>query len=85
MKVLTQRNINITFLVVLLVCIDDKFSKPIVAFRCENDAYEFIKEIFKEYGYCKNVMKKQFKKNLIMSEKEQETFQLINVNWICKT
>ena len=26
-----------------VVCIDDKFSEPIVVFRGENDAYEFIK------------------------------------------
>ena len=50
------------------VCIDDKFSKPIAVFRSENAAYEFIKAILGEYEYCKKVMKKHFKKNLIMSE-----------------
>ena len=28
-----------------VVCIDDRFSKPIVVFRSENAAYEFIKAI----------------------------------------
>ena len=28
-----------------VVCIDDRFSKPIVVFRGENAAYEFIKAI----------------------------------------
>ena len=32
-----------------LVCIDDRFSKSIVAFRGENAAYAFIKAILKEY------------------------------------
>ena len=32
----------------------------------------------------KKVMKKHFNKNLIMSEKEEEEFQLSNVCWICK-
>ena len=32
-----------------LVCVDDKFTKPIVVFRGENAAYEFIKAILKEY------------------------------------
>ena len=41
MKVLTQRNIN--------VCVKDKFTKPIVVFRGENAAYEFIKAILKEF------------------------------------
>ena len=41
-----------------VVCIDNKFSKPIVNFRGENAAYEFIKAILKDYEYCKKVMKK---------------------------
>ena len=51
-----------------LVCVDDKFTKPIVVFRGENAAYEFIKAILKEYQYCKKVMNKHFNKILIMSE-----------------
>ena len=58
-----------------VVCIDDRFTKPIVVFRGENAAYEFIKAILKEFEYCKKVMKKHFNKNLIMSEKEEEQFQ----------
>ena len=58
-------------------------TKPIVVFRSENAAYEFIKSILKEYEYCKKVMKKHFNKNLIMSE-EEEQFQSSNICWICK-
>ena len=39
------------------VCIVDDFTKPIVECRGENAAYEFIKAIFKEYEYCKRVIK----------------------------
>ena len=60
-----------------LVCVDDEFTKPIVVFRGENAAYEFIKSILKEYQYCKKVMKKYFNKNLIMSQEEEE-FQSSN-------
>ena len=81
MKVLTQRNIKITFLVVLL-CVDDKFTKAIVVFREKNAAYEFVKAILKKYEYCKKVMKKHFNKNLIISEKEEEQFQSSNISWI---
>ena len=49
-----------------VVCIDDRFTKAIVVFRGENDAYEFTKAILKEYEYCKEVMKKHFNKNLII-------------------
>ena len=66
-----------------LFCVDDKFAKPIVVFRGESTAYEFIKAILKEYEYCK-VMKKHFNKNLIMSEKEDEQFQSSNICWICE-
>ena len=58
-----------------VVCIDDKFTKPIVVFKGENAAYEFIKAILKEYGYCKKVMKKHFNTNLIISEEEEHLFQ----------
>ena len=39
------------------VCIDDKFSKPIVVFRNENAAYEIIKAILEEYKHYKKLMK----------------------------
>ena len=85
MKVLTQNDIKIRFVVVLLTMLfDDRFTKPIVIFRGENAAYEFIKAIIKEYKYCKKVMNKHFNKNLIMSEEEEHLFQQSNSCWICK-
>ena len=62
------------------VCVDDKITKPIVVFRGENAAYEFIEKILKEFEYCKKVIKKHFNKNLIMSDKEQ--FRSSNTCWI---
>ena len=64
-----------------LVCVDDKFTKPIVVSR---GAYKFVKAILKEYGYCRKVMNKHFNKNLIMSEEEERLFQQSNSCWICK-
>ena len=62
MKVLTQKeyhdHVPCSF-AYKIVCIDDKFSKPIVVCRGENAAYEFIKAIFKEYKHCKKIMKKR--------------------------
>ena len=60
MKVLTQKIIKITFLVVFankLICVDDRFSELIIVFRGENGAFKFIKAILKEYEYCKKVIK----------------------------
>ena len=67
-----------------VVCIDDKCSKSIVVYRGKNAAYEFIKSILKEHKYCKKIMKDQFNKNLIMTEKEEYLFQQSNNCWICK-
>ena len=66
-----------------LVCVDDKFSKPIVVLK-ENVAFKFIKVIFKEYEYCKKVMEKHVNKNLIINEKEEQKFQSSNMCWICE-
>ena len=41
-----------------LVCVNDKFTKPMVVFSGENAAFNFIEAILKEYQYCKKVMKK---------------------------
>ena len=67
-----------------IVCIDDRFTKPIVVYRGENAAYEVIKAILKEYKYCRKVMNKHFNKDLIMSEEEEHLFQQSNSCWICK-
>ena len=58
-------NIKITFLVVLL-------TKSVTVFRGENAAYEFIEKTLKVFEYYKKVRKKHFKKNLIMSEEQEE-------------
>ena len=68
-----------------VVCIDDRFSKPIFVFRDENDAYEFIKTILGEYEYCKEVKKKHFNKNLIIVEKKKMIFNQVTLEyWICE-
>ena len=63
-------------------CVTDELTKPIVVFRGENAAYEFIEAILKEHEYCKKVMKKHFNKNLIISEKKEEEIQSSNTSWI---
>ena len=34
-------------------------------------------------NYCKKIIKKHFIKNLVMSGKDEEKFQVSNVCWIC--
>ena len=56
-----------------IVCIDDKFTKPII----------IIKAILEEYKYCKKIINKHFNKNLVMTE-EEDLFQKSNNCWISK-
>ena len=65
-----------------LVCVDDKFTKPIVAFRGENTAYEFVKVIFKEYQYCKKVMKKNTLTKILSSVKKNNFNQVILTGYV---
>ena len=66
-----------------VVCIDNKFSKKVVLYRGKDVVYKFTKSILSKYNYCRNVIKKHFNKNLIMSTEEEERFQLSNICWIC--
>ena len=66
-----------------LVCVDNKSNKDIVLYRGKNAAYKFIKCIFKEYGYCRNVMKKHFNKNLVVTAEENEKCERSNICWVC--
>ena len=66
-----------------VVCIDNKFSKKVVLYSGKNAVNKFIKSILSECNYCRKVIKKHFNKNLIMSAKEEERFQLSNICWIC--
>ena len=87
MKVLTQKKYQDHFpcsFAYKVIFIGDRITKPIVVCRGENGAYEFIEALFKEYEYCKKVMKKHFNRNLIVSEEEEHLFQQSNSCWICK-
>ena len=87
MKVFTKKKSKITFVAVFfckLVCVDNKFSKPIFVYRGGKPAYRFLESILKEYELCKKVMKKHFNKSLIMAEKEEENSRSINICWICE-
>ena len=68
-----------------VVCVDDKFSKPVVLYTLKNAINRFIKTILEEYDYCKKIMKKHFNKNLVMCAEDEEMFQLSNKCWICDT
>ena len=81
----TLKNIKNTFLVALLIklfCVDDKFSKSVVLYRGKNTVSGFIQAILKENDCCKKIIKNLFNKNLVLSEEDEESFQLSNKFWI---
>ena len=65
-----------------LVCVNNKFSKDIVVYRGNDAVSKFIKCIFKEYGYCRSVMKKHFNNNLVMTAEQNKEFEKSNICWI---
>ena len=82
----TQRHIKTIVLVVLLIklCVlIINAAKKICLYRGKNAVNKFIKCIFKEYGYCRSVMKKHFNKNLVMTAEQNEEFERTNICWIC--
>ena len=87
MKVLTQKNIMSMFLVVMLiklvVLMIDLVSQLLfieVSMLLMNLLNQFSKSI----SIAKKIMKDQFNKNLVMTEKEEYLFQQRNNCWICK-
>ena len=66
-----------------VVCIDTKYSKDVVLYRRKNAVFKIIRSGFKEYDYCRDVIKKHFNKNLVMSAEENERFEMTNICWMC--
>ena len=70
-------------MLVVIVYVDDEFSKP--AKKClGGDAdYKFINDIVEKSKHCGEIMKKEFKKDLTMTMKDQENFGKAGGCWIC--
>ena len=52
-------------------------------YRGKNAVRKFLMCIFKEYNYCRSVVKKYFNKNLVMTAEQNEEFERSNICWIC--
>ena len=50
-----------------LVCIDDRFSLPVIIFRGKNSCNDFIKWVLEKKKWCNEISKECFNKPLIMS------------------
>ena len=52
-------------------------------YRGKIAVFKFIQCIFREYNYCKDVRKKHFNKNLVMTASQNEEFERSCICWIC--
>ena len=57
-----------------IVCVIDRFSKPVVFYRGKNAIYKFIKAVLEGMNYCKKVIKEHFNKSLVMYAEDEEKF-----------
>ena len=68
----------------VVCCYDDKYTKPINIYRGEKAVYKFMEKMPEEVKYCKNIMKKEFDKQLIMTDNDELSFKLEQKCHICE-
>ena len=66
------------------ICADDKSSKPFKSYLVEDAVYNFITNMVEENKYCTDVMQKNFNKELIMANKDNENFKSCTKCLICE-
>ena len=67
----------------VVCCYDDKYSKDSCIYRGENAVYKFMEQMLEEVKYCKDVIKKNFNKPLVMTEDDKMRFKLMDECYIC--
>ena len=66
-----------------LVYVDDMFNNPFKSYIGEDATYNYIDSMIKESKYCSQVMKKHFKKDLVMTKKDKKDFKNSTKCQIC--
>ena len=59
----------------VVCCYDHESTKPVQIYRGKNAVYKFMENMLEEVNWCKQTMKKQFKKPLIMTKENETDFQ----------
>ena len=65
-----------------LLCTNDNFSKPFESYLSENDVYNLINIMVEERKNYSDMTKKHFKKELVMTTKDNEDFKNSPKCWI---
>ena len=66
----------------LLVYVD-KLSQPFKSYFGEDIIYNFINSMIEESKHCRDVMKRHFNKELVMTKKDVIYFGSSTKSWIC--
>ena len=67
----------------VVCCYDDKYTKPINIYRGEKAVNKFMEKMLEEVKYCRNIMKKEFNKQLKMTDNDELCFRLEEKCHIC--
>ena len=78
-----QRHTDCGYGYKVVCCYDDKYTKPVQIYRGEKAVYKFMEKMLEEVKYCKNIMKKEFNKPLIMEKDDETDFQKADKCHIC--
>ena len=68
----------------VVCCYDDKYTKPTQIYRGPKAVYKFMEKMLEEVKYCKNIMKKEFNKPLMMTDNDELSFKLEQKCHICE-
>ena len=61
-----------------LVCIDDRFTLPTIIFKGKDCINRFIAWVLDKQKWTQQITKKHFNKRLIMTNEDEEIYNLIN-------
>ena len=78
-----QKHTDCGFGYKVVCCYDDKYTKPVQIYRGKNAVYKFMENILEEVEWCKQTMKKYFKKPLVMTKENETDFQKATKCHIC--
>ena len=67
----------------VVCCYDDKYSKDICIYRCENAVHKFMEKMLEEIKFYKAVVKKHFNKPSVMTEVDEQHFKTMDGCHIC--
>ena len=66
-----------------LVCIDDRFTLPVITFKGKNCINKFIWWVINQNKRIKEIITNHFNKELIMTTQDEEIYNNSQICWIC--